>query len=1351
MEKVSYKYSSTQLNIPKEIASAISSYGKEKIKDSQINQDEGGREDEFHITLLYGIKDESSKNYIIDDIIKKKFNGSPIKIKLGVISKFYQDEYDVLKIGIDDYTGKLEAIFNELKNNVENDNKYPDYHPHCTIAYINKGECEDLVGDETFKGQEVILKEFKYSPKDEGVENPQKPEFIKLSQIKAIEDKLAAANLIEPRAFDPKFLREVFPQIKSVSATEDEKFLRKYLEEWYFMQPATADVVLHQYNKLLGEGKLDNFIAGEIQNKDWERSNTSPNILVKKDQPVVPIVPVPTFNDEFKVEPKKVDSKPVVQEKDEEVKYNTHPIEASKLETGDVILEEGGVLSAFLRKKRNRIVVQELMTGKTHPILINDKTKFEILTVEQLKQIIQEFAKEGYFSRLPDSIKSDYSYLKHRVAALKNMMLKRSIAFLTYQELAELKDKLKEILQGKIIGNLYEIDNIYDYPSLISWLQTHGKKNKDEYRLNLKDATEIKSAVREINDLVYHTYKYKIDNNSLVFLDKEEMSEVKQLLKNKNYFPMDSIKKESKADFCECENNGCGHDLPCGKPPTINIETNEGSIWSVCRECYDKWPVEYKKSSSPIIKQSISIVNGEAVVYKSVDGEDLYSNKNIQQILASGDDELTKFTAIKNEINDILQKDVEDIQIKSVEFDYINPIIDDQDIWNLMALYSEDKEVMAKLSGSFDQPREFKERDLVILVNKDKALRDWGSNGKEGEKPIDRIVIRPKAEYLNQGAKIKNQLLKDGFNVQWEEADIAIYPKNPEDIENISNKIKELPVEVIYPFDLTQGKPPLSFMQLYYVWDTKVNQNGEQEIYIDDDTGEENWFLSSGFVLKPGKMMSNNKMELKKGSKINIYKDPINQKNFEGIGVLSHFITKDKDIQYWKVDLNGKKEIKAILVKESLTTRDIVNVLRNLPVNIPSNRNKLMASWESALENSHSIEGTLKVLKVVKTWLDKTYEGPPLKEKHQIEDWIKEFEEMLSGPKNPTDIQNNAYPDIDESMFYEGDNSSGDWDVKPKHSKYLTYDDLKKFDPYDLTGERREVKVDKALLSSLPLEDSDSTFEGIDEGPGGLKPALGESTLTDEGNVYTQIDPNQSPSTIAKQLSAEVQKCWPNSLTYTSIWDTAGSTGLYPTLDNYTLVGILNLVAINFGLQRISWDSYFYQNADTTEEVFKNFLSPGNDSGLANQENQKTFSDFVDENFDNAGPDKIFIVDRLIDEKVKHFMNLPQLLEESADVVHSSIKRVKKDSSVLKLKLNNINVDSNNLGGKIVSGKFIFDITLRSKMRNGKLPQTKVISVVLPIQEQKVQNPKNFTYANISHPLQTYYINSIFDDNLDTI
>jgi 2'-5' RNA ligase len=88
-----------------------------------------GKENEPHVTILYGFHDDINEDKFEDEIKKVK---KPV-IGFEKVSAFENEKFDVLIFDV-----KSEDInkLNKTFKNFPHTNSYPDYHPHCTIAYL---------------------------------------------------------------------------------------------------------------------------------------------------------------------------------------------------------------------------------------------------------------------------------------------------------------------------------------------------------------------------------------------------------------------------------------------------------------------------------------------------------------------------------------------------------------------------------------------------------------------------------------------------------------------------------------------------------------------------------------------------------------------------------------------------------------------------------------------------------------------------------------------------------------------------------------------------------------------------------------------------------------------------------------------------------------------------------------------------------------------------------------------------------------------------------------------------------------------------------------------------------------
>lgn len=97
-----------------------------------------GKETDPHVTILYGLHEDIPYEKIEAEINKIK---EP-EIKLGKISLFTTDDFDVLKF---DVISEDLHKYNKQFTKFPHTNDFPKYHPHCTIAYVNKGTAKDYI------------------------------------------------------------------------------------------------------------------------------------------------------------------------------------------------------------------------------------------------------------------------------------------------------------------------------------------------------------------------------------------------------------------------------------------------------------------------------------------------------------------------------------------------------------------------------------------------------------------------------------------------------------------------------------------------------------------------------------------------------------------------------------------------------------------------------------------------------------------------------------------------------------------------------------------------------------------------------------------------------------------------------------------------------------------------------------------------------------------------------------------------------------------------------------------------------------------------------------------------------
>lgn len=157
-----YSKASTQIELPKEIAQEIMSWGVANVPDKDLYTEDKsmGRENEIHVTLFYGILDDDPEK------IRAILSGiKPFECRLGLVTAFKDEKkYDVLKIDVE--SPEMVKLHYLIEGNIKNKNTHPTFQAHCTIAYVKKGKADKLIGEDKFRGVTFKVTEVIFSNKD---------------------------------------------------------------------------------------------------------------------------------------------------------------------------------------------------------------------------------------------------------------------------------------------------------------------------------------------------------------------------------------------------------------------------------------------------------------------------------------------------------------------------------------------------------------------------------------------------------------------------------------------------------------------------------------------------------------------------------------------------------------------------------------------------------------------------------------------------------------------------------------------------------------------------------------------------------------------------------------------------------------------------------------------------------------------------------------------------------------------------------------------------------------------------------------------------------------------------------
>jgi len=150
-----YDYGILMLYLDKSDNKQFIQFGKKHIPDEVLTND--GREDEPHVTCLYGFKPKTDMDKV-KAFIKQEVT-EPLTLTLKKVSRFENDHkgFHVIKIEVE--CAELKSLYKKLRKEFADDieNEYPTWKGHITLAYVEPGECKDLDGNDTFDGKEFTV------------------------------------------------------------------------------------------------------------------------------------------------------------------------------------------------------------------------------------------------------------------------------------------------------------------------------------------------------------------------------------------------------------------------------------------------------------------------------------------------------------------------------------------------------------------------------------------------------------------------------------------------------------------------------------------------------------------------------------------------------------------------------------------------------------------------------------------------------------------------------------------------------------------------------------------------------------------------------------------------------------------------------------------------------------------------------------------------------------------------------------------------------------------------------------------------------------------------------------------
>jgi 2'-5' RNA ligase/Mlc titration factor MtfA (ptsG expression regulator) len=158
------KFSSTQINLPDEIAGRVAKAAKNI---SAADLAEEGREPEPHVTVKFGLHTDDA------EAVRKLIESEPpIRVRIGKSSVFPATEasgqrggsqHDVVKLDV--HSEDLHRLNAKIASALEHTDTHPEYKPHVTLAYVKPGVGQKYVGMTDLEGTETTIDHVVFSGK----------------------------------------------------------------------------------------------------------------------------------------------------------------------------------------------------------------------------------------------------------------------------------------------------------------------------------------------------------------------------------------------------------------------------------------------------------------------------------------------------------------------------------------------------------------------------------------------------------------------------------------------------------------------------------------------------------------------------------------------------------------------------------------------------------------------------------------------------------------------------------------------------------------------------------------------------------------------------------------------------------------------------------------------------------------------------------------------------------------------------------------------------------------------------------------------------------------------------------
>lgn len=141
----SHEFGVLMLPVTPAVDAILNYWMRRNIPTASLHFDDNkdGFESELHCTLKYGLPTTTPEN--VSEILD---GCGPVTLLFGKVAKFEKDGFDCIHVEVDgNYLRQLNTL---VSDSIQCTDTFKEYRPHVTLAWVKKGSCDHLLGNDFF-------------------------------------------------------------------------------------------------------------------------------------------------------------------------------------------------------------------------------------------------------------------------------------------------------------------------------------------------------------------------------------------------------------------------------------------------------------------------------------------------------------------------------------------------------------------------------------------------------------------------------------------------------------------------------------------------------------------------------------------------------------------------------------------------------------------------------------------------------------------------------------------------------------------------------------------------------------------------------------------------------------------------------------------------------------------------------------------------------------------------------------------------------------------------------------------------------------------------------------------------